>query len=101
MKLDATLLFMVAVVGTAAALSAAEKRPSSLDRAQAEFERVESRKGYRFDAWRKAADLSCQSARTLRICRAHPVVASAIDGQPVRDFMSFACSVTECAWVDP
>lgn len=73
----------------------------NLDKAQAKFEAVEKLKGYDFDAWRKAGDMGCQNSPTLRICRAHPVVVSAIDGGPTRDFMSFACSAQECAWVDP
>lgn len=73
----------------------------SLDAAQAAFELQEKPKHYDFDAWRAAGDLKCQNAPTLRICRAHPIVDSAIDGGPTRDFMSFACSATECAWVDP
>ncbi len=71
----------------------------SLDKAQAAFELQEKPKKYDFDAWRAAGDLKCQNAPTLRICRANPIVSTEYGG--VRDFMSFACSATECAWVDP
>jgi hypothetical protein len=100
-KLDFPMLVVGLVVSIVAVCAAIEKPRNRLDDAQAAFERTETPKRYDFAAWRKAGDMSCQNAATLRICRAHPVVASAIDGQPVRDFMSFACSATECAWVDP
>lgn len=77
-----------------------------IDRAQAEFEKREGSKShsYDFDAWRAAGELKCQSAPTLRICLATPVIARSHAGDEAyvaRDFMSFACSTTECAWVDP
>lgn len=77
-----------------------------IDKAQAKFEKQERAKSrsYDFDAWRKAGDLKCQNAPTLRICQAMPVMASSHAGEEVyvaRDFMSFACSTSECAWVDP
>ncbi len=71
-----------------------------LDAAQAAFEAKERDKHYDFDGWRRDGEVKCQNAPTLRICRATPIVARA-DGSPVRDFMTFACSATECAWVDP
>jgi hypothetical protein len=74
----------------------------TLDQAQEKFEKAQ--KGYDFVAWRKTGDLKCQNSPTLRICQAMPVMARSHTGEDVyvaRDFMSFACSTTECAWVDP
>ncbi len=96
----AMLLFMFRALDGRAAMFCVGCQ-ESLDTAQAAFELQEKPKHYDFDAWRAAGDLNCQNAPTLRICRAHPIVVSAIDGGPTRDFMSFACSATECQWVDP
>jgi hypothetical protein len=72
----------------------------SLDKAQLKFETEQRDDLYRFDAWRSDGVLKCQNAPTLRICRASPVVGYSEFGAH-RSFMSFACSATECAWVDP
>lgn len=71
-----------------------------LDAAQAKFEAEQSDDLYRFDDWRRDDELKCQNAPTLRICRANPIVGRSEFGAH-RTFMSFACSATECAWVDP
>lgn len=72
----------------------------SLDAAQAKFEAEQRDDLYRFDDWRRDDELKCQNAPTLRICRANPIVGRSEFGAH-RTFMSFACSATECAWVDP
>jgi hypothetical protein len=71
-----------------------------LDTAQADFELRNRDSLYDFDAWRRDEVLKCQNAPSLRICRATPIVGHSEFG-PHRSFMSFACSATECAWVDP
>lgn len=104
---DWALIGFVALIITVVVLSygfPSGSQGSPLDKAQAAFELVEGPKGYSFNDWRRSGDMSCQNAPTLRNCRAHPVVTRSPDGDPsylARDFLSFACSTTECAWVDP
>jgi len=103
---DWPLLLLATATATVGALCVFQKHPAPLDVAQAKFEKLERAKSrnYDFDAWRKADDLKCQDTPTLRICQAMPVMARSHAGEEAyvaRDFMSFACSATECAWVDP
>lgn len=100
------LIGLLASMAIALVLLSGCNPTGGIDRAQAAFEKREGSKShsYDFDAWRKAGELKCQSAPTLRICLATPVIARSHTGEETyvaRDFMSFACSITECAWVDP
>lgn len=76
----------------------------SLDRAQDKFEHSATKwpAPEDFDAWRASGALKCRDHKQLRICEATWSLFSPTDGKPFgKDRVTFACSVEECAWVDP
>lgn len=80
------------------------RQAPSLERAQYAFERGATAwpAPADFDAWRASGALKCRDHKQLRICEAMWPLFSPADGKPFgKDRVTFACSVEECAWVDP
>ncbi len=95
---------IVSGVLTAAILAIVAISRPSLDDAQDAFEHrdVAWPTPADFEGWRASGALKCRDRKGLRICEATWKLFSPDDGKPFgKDRVTFACSVSECAWVDP